>query len=275
MWHSSVNPAYDQHLRLNSFLVERKLVNISYCWIHKVASMSWQTLFMQMENNSKYLEEDKPYQTMFRMAPRSSKDFAEISKHFFNFIIVRHPFHRLVSAYRDRVEGCKMKGEWYMKVADKLKLSGDPDCYVEIDTGKIRLNKAGNGLEIARKGATVPTFRQFVQYLLQHAASDYNQHWVPYFIQCTPCIASYAAVLKLEREEDQQFLVRQLAQRGVEMVGSLGRRNMAAGMKTEGVVAQYFDTLHCEEVVGLLQKFSLDFVLFEYDQWEYGARCLA
>ena len=50
---------------------------------------------------------------------------------------------------------------------------------------------------------------------------------------------------------------------------------MASGRKTEGVVAQYFDTLHCEEVVGQVQKFALDFVLFEYDQWEYGARCLA
>ena len=225
---------------------------------------------MQIENNSHFLKEDKPYQTMFRMAPKSSKDFSEISKHFFNFLIVRHPFERLVSAYRDRVEGCKMKGEWYMKVADILKLSREPDCYVEIDTGKIKFNKAEHKLEIARKGVVVPTFQQFVQFLLQTQASDYNQHWRPYFMQCTPCIANYSAVVRLEREEDQQ-LVLQLS--GLEKVGRMGRRNEAAGRKTAGLAAQYFDTLHCQEVMGLVQKFAFDFVLFEYDQWEYGARC--
>ena len=191
----------DQHLRLGSFLVERKQLNISYCWIHKAASTSWQTLFMQIKINSKYLEEDKPYQTMFRMAPKSPKDFSEICKHFLNFLIVRHPFERFVSAYRDTVEGCNMKGEWYKKVADILQLSGDPDCYIEIDTGKIKFNKANHKLEIARKGVVVQTFQQFVHFLLQTGAGKYNQHWRPYFMQCTPCIANYSAVVTGQARE--------------------------------------------------------------------------
>jgi chondroitin 4-sulfotransferase 11 len=271
VWHSSVNPDYQQHLRLSSFLVERKHLNISYCWIHKVASTSWQTLFLQIENITKYLEEDKPYQTMFRMAPKSSKEFSEISKHFFNFLVVRHPFHRLVSAYRDRVEGCKMKGEWYIKVADTLKLSGDPNCYVEIDTGKILFNKAEKRLKIPRKGVVVPTFQQFVQFLLQTAAGDYNQHWRPYFIQCTPCIANLSAVVKLESaEQDEQFV---LELSGLERVGRLGRRNEGVGRKTEDMSGQYFGTLDCQEVLGLYKIFSLDFILFEYDQWQFIQRC--
>ena len=43
------------------------------------------------------------------MAPKSSKEFDNISKHFFNFLLVRHPFTRLVSAYKDRIARCKMK----------------------------------------------------------------------------------------------------------------------------------------------------------------------
>ena len=46
----------------------------------------------------------------------------------------------------------------------------------------------------------------------------------------------------------------------------VGRRNETAGRKD-------FDTLHCQEVMRLVQKFALDFVLFEYDQWEYASRC--
>ena len=78
-----------------------------------VASTAWQTLFLKLENKTKYLDEDLPYKTMFRMAPRSSQEFAFISRYFFNFIIVRHPFTRLVSAYKDRIARCKMKAEWY------------------------------------------------------------------------------------------------------------------------------------------------------------------
>ena len=70
-------------------------------------------MFLKLENNSKHIEEDIPYRTMFRMAPKSSKEFEHISRNFFNFIIVRHPFERLISAYKDRIKGCKMKAEWY------------------------------------------------------------------------------------------------------------------------------------------------------------------
>ena len=268
VWHSSVNPGYQQNLRLNSFLMERKVLNISYCWIHKVASTSLQTLFMKLENNSKYLDEDKPYQTMYRMAPKSSKEFAEISKSFYNFVIVRHPFSRLVSAYKDRVKGCRMKGEWYMKVAAKLSLSGDPDCYVEIDTGKIKLNKAKNKLEIARKGVIVPSFQQFVQVLLATEVTSYNQHWVPYYIQCTPCIANLSGVARLERREEVEYV---LGQAGG--LGKLEWRNKTPGKKDEKSVTEYFQTLQCDEVRGLIKKFWLDFVLFEYDHWQFVERC--
>ena len=65
------------------------------------------------------------------MAPRSSKEFAEVADSFYNFMLVnplslcisqllttdhpfssfqvRHPFTRLVSAFRDRVESCRME----------------------------------------------------------------------------------------------------------------------------------------------------------------------
>ena len=92
-----------------------------------MASTSWQTSFLKLENNSKYLKENLPYKTMFRMAPKSSKEFDYISKHFFNFIIVRHPFRRLVSAYSDRIARCKMKAEWY-RSGKELILNTNREC---------------------------------------------------------------------------------------------------------------------------------------------------
>ena len=68
---------------------------------------------MKLENNSVHIKEDLPYKTMYRMAPKSSKEFEFISKHYYNFMIVRHPFRRLISAYNNRVKGCEMSAKWY------------------------------------------------------------------------------------------------------------------------------------------------------------------
>ena len=142
-----------------------------------MASTAWQTLFLKLENNTKYLDEDLPYKTMFRMAPRSSQEFAFISAYFYNFIIVRHPFTRLVSAYKDRIARCKMKAEWYssgqtqipslklliidddkiFSVSRRLGLVREPDCSAESDVGQIILNNGKPAVD--RKSVIVPTFR--------------------------------------------------------------------------------------------------------------------
>ena len=176
VWYSKMGDMYNQFLLLSSFLVFRNM-NISYCWIHKgntvsedefnivlkmflfiVASTSWQTLFMRLENNTKLILEDKPYRTMFRLSPKSSKDFEFISQNFFNFILVRHPFHRLVSAYSDRIKGCKMKAEWYIKVQKMFNINRETDCLADSNIGKINLNKE-NKLSIEKKPVVIPTFR--------------------------------------------------------------------------------------------------------------------
>ena len=110
---------------------------------------------------------------MFRMAPKSSKEFDNISKHFFNFLLVRHPFTRLVSAYKDRIARCKMKAEWYnsgestiipnilqfetISVSSMLGLTRAPECRAESNIGKIILN--GHKPEIGKKAVIIPTFR--------------------------------------------------------------------------------------------------------------------
>ena len=145
-----------------------------------VASTSWQTVFLKLENDSKHLEEDLPYRTMFRMAPSSSKEFETISRHFFNFLLVRHPLCRLVSAYQDRVRGCKMKAEWYARgkyfnnqtkenkypcilvilvhvVEKALRIQEGLQCFAHSSTGKIQF-KPGEKLSVEKRQVFIPTF---------------------------------------------------------------------------------------------------------------------
>ena len=54
--------------------------------------------------------------------------------------------------------------------------------------------------------------REFVQFLLDTDVSRYNNHWSPYYRHCTPCIANFSAVFKIDSssyEEEQAFLLNQ------------------------------------------------------------------
>ena len=109
------------------------------------------------------------------MAPKSSKEFEHISKSFFNFILVRHPFERLISAYKDRIKGCKMKAEWYnsgmfltsvefifivcwVLVREMLKIRREPNCLADTDIGKIIVTD-NRKLTVERKSVVIPTFK--------------------------------------------------------------------------------------------------------------------
>ena len=127
-------------------------------FVSSVASTTWQTVFMKLENNTKHLREDFPYRTMFRLSPRSSKEFETISKNYYNFILVRHPFHRLVSAYRDKISHCNSRAEFYKAVERNLGLKREADCSAHTDTGKIELDE-DNKPFIEKVPVIIPTFR--------------------------------------------------------------------------------------------------------------------
>ena len=56
--------------------------------------------------------------------------------------------------------------------------------------------------------ADVPTFPEFIDYLVQSPVKEYNEHWMPYHLTCDPCALPYVAILKLETlEDDSRTLV--------------------------------------------------------------------
>ena len=58
-----------------------------------------------------------------KMAPSSAQELLEYvnSGNYFSFIVVRHPFDRLVSAYRDRIlHGCTNQAKFFIPQIFKL-----------------------------------------------------------------------------------------------------------------------------------------------------------
>ena len=44
----------------------------------------------------------------------------------------------------------------------------------------------------------MPTFSEFVDYLLDTEVEGYNEHWLPYYLLCTPCHLNYTVIAKTE-----------------------------------------------------------------------------
>lgn len=107
-----------------------------------------------------------------RMAPKSSKEFDFIAKNYFNFLLVGycaltspscaptnppegapslHPpgvgLQGQGGRLQDGGKSCSLasywicfllQGDWYTMMRDSLLLTGDPQCYLSMNTGKVR-----------------------------------------------------------------------------------------------------------------------------------------
>lgn len=100
-----------------------------------------------------------------------------------SFLIVRHPFERLLSAYRD-----------------KLQFSLPFTLHQRLGTQIILKYRAG-----AKKGINVykprwPTFEEFVRYLVDsHKAGQVlDMHWTPITQFCTPCMIHFDVIAKFD-----------------------------------------------------------------------------
>ena len=63
------------------------------------------------------------------------------------------------------------------------------------------------GLNLDEYFRNIPTFREFVEYLTNSPVDDFNDHWIPFHLSCTPCSINYSSILHLETfERDFRYL---------------------------------------------------------------------
>lgn len=111
--------------------------------------------------------------------------------------------------------------------------------------------------------------REFARFLLGTDVSRYNNHWSPYYRHCTPCIANFSAVLKIDSDnyqEEQIFLLKQTGLSAPEIINK--------GPDGEKTSLDYFQTLRCQEIKKLANIYLFDLILFEYDVEHYYKQCL-
>lgn len=230
--------------------------SLLYCWVHKAASTSWNKIFIQLAekalNRTLIIPERNLHEAAAIFRPPGEGIDQLISKSLL-FMVVRHPFERLVSAYRDKFElGSKFDFIYLSYAADILKIRY---------TGGTDVKKKAKLSKLPR-----PSFVQFIDYLLRTDVRKYNTHWRPYWIHCNICKIQFDIFAKFETLADDMETIRDVAGLGKEDIQlPWTNRKDANSNRT----AEYFKPLGRERVQRLFKIYQIDFEMFDYSHEIY------
>jgi len=252
----------------HQFFVQKEH-GLMWCKVPKAASTSWLHAFLAMAHVPEYeipedngmglhafLREKYPL-----LSKNLNKQFMPVS---LKFLVVRHPFERVISAYMDKLadynRDLKYRGGYYyaMYGAD----------IVAKFRQKYQDKFPKNPLFMRKE----PSFVEFVEFLIETPVSKYDEHWKPQFILCPPCHFKFDVIVKMETfDRDTNFI---LSQRNLDGVISLTKKHTSIGKKKEkkkesNLVKALFSQVSKKMVQALYEKYRIDFQMFEYGIAEY------
>lgn len=190
--------------------------------------------------------------------------------------MVRHPFSRLLSAYRDKLENSRSgfehgTGHFYRKYGSTIVNKYRHRLYgtkANSTTDILRPSQYVYDPKLPKPEGNEPTFKEFVNYLvgidLTHYADD---HWIPYYLFCTPCLLNYDIIAQLETlNRDQMYVIKSA---GLEGLIKPRWTHKTANYQAGEIAKRYFSQLSREELKKLYEKYKLDFELFGYEMDDY------
>lgn len=218
------NPSAELYNKLDHVLVDKKH-SLLYCYVPKVACTNWKRILMVLSgkmNNTKLsnipaslVHENTSLTKITQLNSDEAANFLNIyindskSQRLSNsinqfenmqttrLIVVRHPFERLLSAYRNKLEDNRPSAKYFQARIGRYIIK------------KYRTNPSNFSLNT---GSDV-TFREFIQYLISEALAstndeDINEHWRPIYKMCLPCTIDYNFIVKYEHLiEDAEMLL--------------------------------------------------------------------
>lgn len=191
------------------------------------------------------------------------------------FLIVRHPFQRLVSAFRDKLERLHSKtleDDYYYNELGKhivgmyrtqaINKYGQEYFSEDNNYGAI-LPVSG---DLVRK-PELPIFWEFVQAIIDNPLTEQNEHWAPMYQVCSTCTIQFNTVIKFENLEQEETMLLKMLHLD-HLVSGKKRKRMNSKSSTdltdEEITRIYLSTLSEEELDRLYDIYHYDFVMFDY-----------
>ena len=176
----------------------------------------------------------------------------EIREKYFSFMFVRHPFERLVSAYRHKFEGAK----------DGMRSTAV----------KIRRMYRNNLTDSQYKSGVGVTFNEFIKYIIhvydKKGVMALNGHWKTFFGLCDPCTQSYNYIGKYETfSEDSEYI---LTKTGWSDRIKLDRFN-GYNISSRNLMEYYFTTIDNKTIDTLYKIYENYFHAFGYKKPDFSS----
>ena len=268
------------------WLVEKR---ISYCPVFKSASTVWiQNLVTLSTTNKSIISTARkrgksswkgPAKYVGAINPSESTwyNYVTTTPHLnlTAFMIVRHPFERLVSAYRDKLERINYSLHskvYFYETYGKRIVERFREKAIET-LGKAFFQKSNNyGTMLTvvhgdRPNASLPSFWEFVQSVIIRFNMD--AHWRPIYEQCSVCnpvqLKVNPYILKFENlGEESLAFVRHMHWDDKINQSVAFNVNRPTLMSSKEVTQLYFSVLSDDDIRKLYNVYEYDFLLFNY-----------
>lgn len=239
---------FDDTKDLDHILVDVKH-KLLYCYVPKVACTNWKRVFMVLLGIAdKKNASSIPAEVVHRKStfPKLSDYSVEQARYFienFNkYVFVRHPFERLLSAYRNKLQEPSERSKYF-----QARIGRDIVKHY-------RINATNSSLELGND----VTFEEFTSYLIDRYVPAFNEHWKPISELCYPCLIGYDFIGKYETlQSDAEFLLKAINESHIKFP-------KVRLSNTTAQIAKYYNTLSSRVIARLYNIFVLDFKLFSY-----------
>ncbi|XP_045125797.1 carbohydrate sulfotransferase 11-like isoform X2 [Portunus trituberculatus] len=218
---------------------------VIYCFIPKVASTSWKKTWLKMTQPRRNVS------AMRRGAIHISlpllvldKDKEKKLRTYKKFMVVRHPFERVLSAYKDKLEYWARHNHLFHLMVGK------------------GLNKHRDNPNEETDNITFTEYIRFISQPGRGTVEQRNEHWLPMHEICHPCAIQYDFIGKYENlKEDSEYLLKWLGVTDLMGTFPAAIRPFHASRHDP----RYFGQLSNQEIMAFYAKYLPDFMLFDYD----------
>ena len=263
------------------FLYHFKDMSLSWCPCFKCGSTNWKQFFCKhyRPRDFRIFNNDnlKLYCPLESLQVFVNKDdvFRETVDKSIKFLTVRHPYERLVSLYKEKLEDCN--SDFYtsslmMRILKRYRGLGntsvlDRDSYLaeaRDECFKLKEDRVINPKNPFMNPMGV-TFREFVQHITNEMRSLVfkDLHWTPITRGCDLCITKYDVIQKFETlERDHYYLFTLLGKQ--HFYGDIAQAHYNHIGTTVQDLEKYFATLNENLLYNLYVVYRDDFDLFNY-----------
>ena len=208
-----------------------------------------------------------------------------IIKNYFKFIVVRHPFERLVSAYRAKFggsNGVQRYFELYVpyitnnEKGANVTFSKFVDYLISIYNISYKLYQGVRTKDYIKSGR--PIDKKTLSYInegldetfstrrLRRGSKYYDGHWAQFSTVCHPCHVHYDYVVKFDTvREDAGYILEKLGQLDDHSVEDKFPELFKKMERSSSVYKQYIANLTLNQQASLKKIYGIDFELFGYE----------